>query len=95
MDLALRPLRAEGLQWCIHDDGGLITDLEANRSWSLNPVGLFIWDHCDGSREIGQIEIDLRMTFGISLETAHQDLQDFLVQMENEGLLQLNYPAAS
>jgi hypothetical protein len=95
LDLALRPLRNEGLDWCLHDEGGLITDETVGRSWSLNPVGLFIWDHCDGTRDVAQISSAMRLSFGIDDETAHTDLADFLVYMEEIGLIQLAYPAAS
>jgi hypothetical protein len=94
MDFAIRPLRSDGLDWCTLDEGGLITDVELGRAWSLNPVGLFIWDHCDGLRDIGQIENALRISFGIDAPTAHGDLQLFLIDMEAEGLIQLAYPPA-
>ncbi|RKZ18283.1 hypothetical protein DRQ53_00860 [bacterium] len=95
MDPALRPFRAEGLSWCTLDEGGLIIDEQADRSWSLNPVGLFIWDHCDGCRDISQIEDDLVYVFGVDLQTARRDLQAFMLDMEDRGLLSLSYPAAS
>ena len=94
MDFALRPFRSDGLDWCTHDEGGLITDSEIGRTWSLNPVGLFIWDHCDGDRDIEQISNAVRLNFGIDAGTAHADLQAFLINMEDEGLLQLSYPPA-
>lgn len=95
MDLALRPIRTHGLDWCTHDEGGLITDESIGRSWSINPVGLFIWDHCDGSRDVAQITSAMRLSFGIDHDTAHADLADFLANMEEMGLIQLAYPAAS
>ena len=92
MELDLRPLRAEGLDWCTHDEGGLIMDEALGRSWSLNPVGLFIWDHCDGSRDVAQIGNAMRLSFGIDHDTAHDDLSTFLTDMEELGLILLFYP---
>lgn len=95
MDSSLRPARIDGLQWYTHDDGGFVTDPGSGQTWSLNPVGLFIWDHCDGSRDVGQLQIELRLAFGIGADTAHDDLAAFLLEMEDQGLLQLAWPAAS
>lgn len=95
MDLDLRPLRTEDLDWRRLDDGGLLTDPVDGRSWALNPVGLLIWDHCDGSRDIAQIEAAIRMSFDVDRITAHRDLEEFLLSMETEGLMHLGYPAAS
>ncbi len=95
MDLDLRPLRAEDLNWCTLDDGGLVTDPVDGRSWALNPVGLLIWDQCDGSRDVAQIESAICMSFDIDRITAHRDLEDFLLSMEAEGLMRLAYPAVS
>lgn len=95
MDLSLRPSRTEGLQWCTLDEGGLISDPDRGHTWSLNPVGLFIWDHCDGHRDIGQLEFELQAAFGIDAATAHADLEAFLLDMEDQALIQLAWPAAS
>ena len=95
MDFALRPFRADGLDWCTLDEGGLITDTSEGQTWSLNPVGLFIWDHCDGFRDIEQIGNAIRLCFGIDAVRAHADLEAFLINMEDEGLIQLAYPPAS
>ena len=95
MDLALRPLRTENLNWCTLDDGGLLTDPDDGRSWALNPVGLLIWDHCDGRLDVAQIESVIRMSFDVDQITAHRDLENFLLSMEAEGLMRLGYPAVS
>ena len=95
MDLSLRPLRAEDLNWCTLDDGGLITDPVDGKSWALNPVGLLIWDHCDGGRNLAQIEATICVSFDIDRITAHRDLEEFLLNMEAEGLVRLGYLAAS
>jgi len=95
MDFGLRPLRAEELIWCTLGDGGLVTDPIDGRSWSLNSVGLLIWDHCDGTRDIAQIEAAIRLNFDVDRVSAHRDLEQFLISMEAEGLMHLGYPAAS
>ena len=42
-----------------------------------------------------QIGSAMRLSFGIDDETAHADLAEFLVYMEEIGLIQLAYPPAS
>jgi hypothetical protein len=95
MDFDLRPLRAEELHWCTLDEGGLLIDPVDGRSWSLNAVGLLIWDHCDGTRDIAQITAAIQLSFEIDRVSAHRDLEAFLLSMEDEGLMRLGYPAAS
>ena len=92
MDTRVRPSRAEGLQWCTHDDGGLIIDPHTGRTWSLNPVGLLIWDHCDGEHDLGQIALEIRLEFGIDLVQAQRDAAAFLAEMQEQGLLLANAP---
>ena len=95
MDLALRPLRTEGLEWCLHDEGGLITDETAGQSWSLNPVGLFIWDHCDGRRRADQIVEAVTGAFELDNERETPDdgvLDDVhltLTELADNGLIDL------
>ena len=95
MDLSLRPLRADDLKWFTVDEGGLVIDPADGRSWALNQVGLLIWDHCDGNRDIAQIEAAICIGFDIDQLTAHRDLEEFLIEMEAEGLIRLGYLAVS
>jgi hypothetical protein len=95
MDLSLRPSRSDEVIWRTLDTGALVVRPTDGHTWTLNPVGLFIWDHCDGSRDVAQIEDDLARTFGIDRWTAHADLEEFLVRMEDEGLLVLAWPVPS
>jgi hypothetical protein len=95
MDPSLRPSRSDEVIWRTLDTGALVVRPADGHTWTLNPVGLFIWDHCDGYRDVAQIEDELARTFGIDPWTAHGDLEDFLVRMEALGLLALAWPASS
>ena len=94
MESAFLPRRTKGLAWCLKDEGGLIFNETGTRTWSINPLGLFIWDRCDGSRDVGRIVREMCQQFEIDEADARADVADFLTSMEDLGLIQLHSPVA-
>ena len=92
MDSALLPRRTKGLAWCLKDEGGLIFDKTGTRTWSINPLGLFIWDRCDGSRDVARIIREMSEHFEVDEAKARADLVDFLENMQALGLIELGSP---
>lgn len=94
MDTLLRPLRNELVQWRALEDDGVLLDLHTGQTWALNAVGLFIWDLCDGAHEIARIERWVARHFGVDLERAAADVEDFLLHLEEQELIVLQLPEA-
>ena len=63
----------------------LIYDLEANRAICLNQTARFVWENCDGIRDINSITENLEKKFGVA---ADSDLVLFAInQLNDEGLI--------
>jgi hypothetical protein len=92
MDTAVKPRRDPHLEWSTLDEGGLIVDPRSGETWSLNPVGLFLWDHCDGEHDLEMLEEALCATFEVEPASARSDIEEFLLIMQAKGLVGLTRP---
>ena len=64
---------------------GQLADLQ--RVFVLDEVGSEIWDRLDGQRTLEQIEQELLEIFEVSGEALRADLQDFVGELQQAGLL--------
>lgn len=55
----------------------------------LNEVGARIWELVDGTRKIGQIAEQLTEDFEVDIQKAQNDVVEFLQQLEQKGVIQL------
>jgi hypothetical protein len=85
-------MRAEQVKWQEIEGEGILVNLETGYYFSLNPVGLFIWSHCDGQQTCRQIAAGLVEHFDVDEVTAYRDVESFLAQMDAEGLLRVLPP---
>lgn len=53
----------------------------------LNDVGARVWDLIDGARSIEEICHSISQEYSISIETARQDVQTFLSQLADRGMV--------
>jgi hypothetical protein len=70
------------------DGEAIVVNFQNSFFYSFNPVGTFIWDHCDGSRTVDQIAEALAAEYEVSAEKAVQDCQRFIEALVEQGLLQ-------
>jgi hypothetical protein len=69
-------------------DGGLLFNPDTNEIKLLNATGLFIWELCDGEREIDAIVAALQDAFdGLPDDEIADQVQAFLEEMEAAGLV--------
>ena len=96
MDDHRRPLRSASVKWRILDEEGVLVDLDSQTYFTLNAVGLFIWDHCNGEFSPNEICRDLALEFEVDESLARGDLEEFLVALTQRGLIEyLQTPAAA
>lgn len=96
MDHHRRPLRSASVKWRILDEEGVLVDLDTKTYFSLNSVGLFIWDRCNGEFSPDEISRDLAAEFEVDEDRARLDLQEFLVALTERGLIEyLETPATA
>ena len=78
------------MKWKVIDDEGILVDLESGYYFSLNPVGLFIWDRCNGDFEIEEIVEGLVEEFEVEDAIARRDLEAFLGELNQQKLVLLD-----
>ncbi|HEU5413308.1 MAG TPA: PqqD family protein [Candidatus Angelobacter sp.] len=69
------------------EDGGVLLDIDRGICFSLNSVGLKIWESLKEGCSIDQIAEKLRREYSISYEQAFADLRTFIEQLQSSGLV--------
>jgi len=83
------PQRSEVIRWQAVEEEGILVNLDSGFYFSLNPVGLFIWQLCDGEHSAKAILDGVVDAFDVDGDTAVRDLESFMTQLEAEGLLEI------
>jgi hypothetical protein len=89
LDLQRIPVPSQ--EFCVRQVGEELVFLaEAGDQYiSLNPVGSFIWEQMDGLHSLRDILDILCHEYEVDEQTALADLQEFVTQLEAQGLLVL------
>ncbi len=68
--------------------GGLvIVSPEDNETHSIEDIGAFIWKRIDGKNDLDTILDDILREYEVAASTAAKDLQDFITQLREAGLV--------
>lgn len=84
------PVRSPSVKWQVVEEEAVLVDTDSGSYFSLNAVGLFIWENADGQQTLGEILHGLVQEFDVDDETAWLDMQSFLDEMVNERLIVLD-----
>lgn len=89
LDLQLIPVPSQ--EFCVRQVGEELVFLaEAGDQYiSLNPVGSFLWQQMDGLHSLRDIIDILCHEYDVSEEVALADLEEFVAQLQSQGLLTL------
>jgi Coenzyme PQQ synthesis protein D (PqqD) len=87
MDQSRRPIRSASVKWRVLDEEGVLVDLDSSTYFTLNSVGLFIWDRCSGEFYPDEIVDGIAEEFEVEVDTARQDLESFLGSLAERGLI--------
>ena len=77
-DTAFRP---------IGDEGGLVVLPGSAEVKVLNPVGIKIYSLLDGEHSVDSIAAEVTEEFNVNEDDARRDLEDFLKDLEANGML--------
>jgi Coenzyme PQQ synthesis protein D (PqqD) len=58
----------------------------------LDPVGTFVWSHCDGKTKVSEIAVAMQEHFGDDFEQAEERLQRFLFELERGKMIRMVVP---
>jgi len=87
MNESSTPIVREELQYRELNDGGVVYDTSAERIHTLNLTAAYIWNCCDGSRNLLQIASELHQHANVPLDKALDDVREAIRYFQNEGLL--------
>lgn len=86
MNPETRLRRATDVAWRRIDDEVAIISMEANRIRTLNAVGTFLWERCDGAT-VGDLISAVCARYDVDAETARNDVAAFVSDLAGRGLL--------
>ena len=73
---------------CMSDaDGAVLLDLKGGKYFSLNPLGALVWQLLEQRADRKSIEQEIVDTFDVPAATAAQDLDRFLGDLQQKGLV--------
>ncbi len=81
------PSIAPGIIWRMLDDDAVLVSPRVGKVRVLNGVGTVVWQLLAENKSTAEIEAHLVENFEVSLSQAREDLQAFLSDLEQRGLL--------
>ena len=75
-------------------DGYVLDRSERGKVHFLNPTAVLVYESCDGTRSVGDIELLVQKAFGLS-EPPSQAVRDCLANLLTEELVKLCTPSSS
>jgi Coenzyme PQQ synthesis protein D (PqqD) len=84
------PERSSATAFRIINDEAVILHLDSGIYYSLNEVGARIWELCDGSTNIENINEIICNEFEVTEEIALRDVIEVLNDLFQEGLITIN-----
>lgn len=69
------------------EDGGVLLDIDRGICFSLNSVGLKIWESLKQGCNTDQIAEKLQREYSIPYEQAFTDVRTFIEQLQSSGLV--------
>lgn len=85
--MRLRPRRKPDVQGMTLDGETVLLDLSTGRSYRLNAVGTVVWEQCDGSATLFDIQAVLRLRCKLPPERVHDEVVSVVLQLGHDGFL--------
>ncbi len=80
-------VRQEDLEWRRVGDEVVILDLRAREYFSLNETGTALWPLLERGSSREELVAELQTAFGVSAETAAQDVDAFVADLRERALV--------
>ncbi|MDP8299234.1 MAG: PqqD family protein [Candidatus Tantalella remota] len=81
------PVRNPDIVLRVEEKEALLFDPADGNLLCINSTGIFIWEKCDGSRDIEAIALLVSDEFEVSEEKSLEDCKNFLKEMEKTGFV--------
>ncbi len=83
------PRRMNHVVWKVIDGKGILLNLETGAYFEVGPVGLEMWQRCDGRTLAEHITPQVARQFRAEPERVARDLQQFLGELRRRKLIEL------
>jgi hypothetical protein len=70
----------------VNHDGAVILDISADRFFSLDPIGAYIWKRLFEGDPLDRIASGLATETGVDVAVALVDVQEFFTELSNKHL---------
>jgi hypothetical protein len=70
----------------------VVVHFDNSQFYSLDLVGTFIWERCDGQHSIAEIAQQIVNEYEVSPEQAAKDCLEFIEDLHKQGLLEISEP---
>ena len=81
--------REDHVVWRVVDGKGIVLNLEDGAYFELNPVGLAVWQRCDGRTTVGEIVRRISEQFGEDHATVASDLMEFIADLRRRKIAEV------
>ena len=71
----------------LQNGDSVLLHLETQMYYSLNPTGVFIWEHVDGKRTVEDISEALEQKYDISIQDAKNSVSTLINELAEEKLV--------
>ena len=82
-----RPARSSDIVFQSMPPDTILLNLKSGYYFSTNRLGAGVWERCDGKTTVAAMIEDLHRQYDVELERLTEDVEAFLRQMIDEGLL--------
>jgi hypothetical protein len=82
------PIKTKDSAHRVLSDEAIVVNFKNSFFYSLNPVGTFIWERCDGRHSLDQIAEALAEEYEVAPAEAARDCREYIDSLVEQGLLQ-------
>lgn len=86
------PTHQPDIAWRAIADEGLLVDPRTGKIYPLDPVGLRLWQMCDGTWKVSEIVQKLLQEFDVTEEVLTQDVVNYVESLQAQDLLLIHQP---
>ena len=81
--------RMDHVVWKVIEGKGILLNLENGAYFDADPVGLAIWQLCDGRTTVSQISNSISLKFRMDPEKVRRDASKFISELKRQRLVEI------
>ena len=82
--------RMDHVVWKVIEGKGILLNLESGAYYEVDPVGLAIWERCDGRRTLEDIAKTIAGEFRASSERVISDSTEFILELRRRKIAEVS-----